>query len=369
MGILGAPLGWIMWAIDQVLHNYGWSLIVFVLITKLITFPLAVKQQKSTVKMSGISAKQKALQKKYGNDKNKLNEETMKLYEQEGINPMGGCLPLVVQMVLLFGIIDVIYRPLTHLVRVASDKISAATALLENGMTAMNEITIINEIQKGSTVFDSVLGADLIAQIKNFDLHFLGMNLGELPTFTSILIIIPILSGVTALLSSWISMKIQGSNGQQMGNGMKLTMLLMPLVSVLFAFTMPSGAGLYWTVGNVFQIVQTIVIQKIWPPEKILAEKNKNAAKTSEKFRRRRERMEAYNATLEEVKKERGITDDPVVTRAQVARRQAEQKLAQRNAAMEDENASPSDKEEARRRIAAARKRMAEKYGEEYTEE
>ena len=110
--IIGTPLGWVMWLCYTVVRNYGVALILFTLITRLLMFPLSVKQQKSSVKMAAFGPKMRARQTKYANNKEKLSEEMTKLYQEEGYNPMSSCLPLLIQLPILYGLIDVIYNPL-----------------------------------------------------------------------------------------------------------------------------------------------------------------------------------------------------------------------------------------------------------------
>ncbi|MEG0614410.1 MAG: membrane protein insertase YidC, partial [Oscillospiraceae bacterium] len=127
--IIGYPLGWIMWAIYQVFHNYGIAIVIFTIITRALLTPLSAKQEKSSARMMAFQPKLKALEKKYGKNKEKMQEEQMKLYSEEGINPMGSCLPLLIQFPILFGIIDVVYRPLTHILRFGSDIIEKASKI------------------------------------------------------------------------------------------------------------------------------------------------------------------------------------------------------------------------------------------------
>ena len=351
MGILGTPLGWIMYAIDSFVNNYGLSLILFILFTKVALFPLAIKQQKSTAKMASMSSKQKELQKKFGKDKAKLQEAQMKMYEEEGYNPMGGCLPMIVQMVLLFGIIDVVYKPLKHLLRLPSDLIEKATALLDK--VAYPEIEIVQLVQSGSDQFNAIFDPATIDQILNFNMMFLGINLGDTPTVAfNLLILIPILSGATAFISTMISMKIQKKNGQEMQGGMKYMMMFMPLMSLWIAFSMPAGAGVYWTASNVFMIGQTLLVQALWPPSKVALQTDKNSEKIKEKMRKKREKMEEYNKMMEA----KGL-----------APKKIPEKLVEPKVI--DKVALQKEKEMTHNRLADARRRMAEKYDETYEEE
>lgn len=355
MEILGTPLGYVMFGIDFFVHNYGFSLVLFVIFTKVVLFPLAIKQQKSTARMASMSGKQKELQKKYGTDKQKLNEAMMKMYEEEGYNPMGGCLPMIVQMVLLFGIIDVIYKPLTHLLHVPKDIITAATTAvtaIADKASSTPQIDIIAKVQSGVPEVLTAVTPEWATKIGDFNMNFLGVNMGEIPTWTSVLVMIPIISCLTALLSTIISMRIQKKNGQEMQGAMKYTMLFMPLMSLWIGFSMPAGAGIYWILSNVLMVAQQVLVQKLWPPEKVALMTDKSSEKTKEKMRKKREKMEAYNKMLEE----KGMAPKPIPKKI------AEPKVI-------DKEELKKEKEATSQKLADARRRMAEKYGEAYEED
>lgn len=355
MGFLGTPLGWIMYSIESFIGNYGISLILFVLITKIALLPLSIKQQKTMGKTAAISPKLKVLQKQYGNNKQKYNEEMMKLYEEEGVNPMGGCLPMLVQFALLFGIIDVIYKPLKHLLRVPKDMIDAAIKVV--GQTAGSEISVMNAVQKDPAKFAQIFEGGWLEKIQNFDMTFFGINLGDVPPLAwSWLLLIPILSGLTAFIMSHFSMRQQEKMGQQMQGMMKGMMYFTPLMSVWFGFTLPTGVGIYWIVSNIFAIVQTVLLYKYFSPERLATLSGKDVEKNREKMRIKREKLEEYNKrliaqgkqpmsmTAKEIKKEKELT--PLL----------------------DRESAQKEKEIQKNKISEARKRMAEKYGEDYGE-
>ena len=106
MYILGYPLGLIMRLLYNLLHSYGWSLILFT---------LSIKQQKSSAKIAAIQPQMQEIQKMYAKNQQKMNEEMQKLYEREKYNPAGGCLPMLITFLVLFGLIDVIYNPMRHI--------------------------------------------------------------------------------------------------------------------------------------------------------------------------------------------------------------------------------------------------------------
>ncbi|MGI5959722.1 MAG: YidC/Oxa1 family membrane protein insertase [Massiliimalia sp.] len=397
MGFLGTPLGWIMKFMYQFIQNYGVVLILFTVLVRLALFPLGVKQQKSSAKMAIFTPKMQQLQKQYGKNKQKYQEEMMKLYEEEGYNPMSSCLPMVIQMVVLFGIIDVVYKPLKHLLSIPTDLIQKATDVLtEAGVKATSsaELLIINVIQGNGVnpqthealdphMFDSIFSADMIGQIQDFNTHLFGLNLGTIPTFTWPIILIPILSGVTSLLVSVFSMKQQAKNGManQQGMGaMKAMMYIMPLFSAWIAFSLPTGVGFYWIVSNVLMFIQTVVLYKVYSPEKMKAvvEKENEERKKKQKNSRYRQAMAmameqqkaeeakkaAAAANKKPGKKKAPVEEEPTreitaesLTSGQIiamSRKQAADKYG------DDQQMDAADEE----KLRLARQRMAEKYGD-----
>ena len=112
--IIGTPLGYIMWACYLLVNNFGWAIIIFTVIVKLATFPLSLKQQKNMAKSQLFTPKVREIQMKYRNNRDKQQEELAKL-QKEGYNPMGGCGTMLLTFLILFGVIDVVYKPMTHM--------------------------------------------------------------------------------------------------------------------------------------------------------------------------------------------------------------------------------------------------------------
>ena len=335
--IIGYPLGWVMWFIYNFLgNNYVLSLLLFTVFTRLLMLPSTIKQQKNMVKNAMFKPKLDALQKKYGKNKEKYQEEMMKLYEKEGFNPMSGCGPMLIQFPILFGLIDVVYKPLTHILRLPAEAINKIIEASE--LPAMRaEVWALGHMDKLAEIVPEYMD-----KIQSMNMDFFGMNLGEQPTWAwNMLILIPILSGLTALISSFITTKFSSANMEGQGTGMmKGMMLLMPIMSVWISFSVPAGVGLYWIFSNIISVIQTVVMHKIYDPQKIAAEQA--AAEEQRKEDERQARIEA--------KKEA-------------------QKARQEGRADEIGDEGLSQKEINKRKIAEARRRMAEKYGEEYVDE
>ena len=124
MDLIKVPIGYLLDWIYQIVGNYGGALILFTLAIKILLLPLGLKQQKSMTKMQKLQPQMTALQEKYKNDKNALSQETMKLYKEYGVSPMGGCLPLLIQLPILFALYRVIYAPLTYMCHMGADAIA-----------------------------------------------------------------------------------------------------------------------------------------------------------------------------------------------------------------------------------------------------
>lgn len=352
---LFAPVGWvlgfIMYYINQLTHNYGITLILFSILVKVLMIPLGIKQQKGLISNARMQPKMKAIQKAYGNNKQKYSEELQKLYNEEGFSPMSSCLPMLIQFPILFGMLDVIYSPIKHMLRLPAETISKAIEIATGVLGAggmsnySKEISVLNAVKIDPTPFIQGIGADVTEKLSNFDFSLFGLFLGEQPSLTPgdkpiglyiVLLLIPILSGVTSLMMSLVTKQSTASSAEGQMAGMTNSMLLMmPLMSVWISFIVPAGVGIYWLISNVLSTVQSIVLNKIMNP-------------------------------AEEIEKAKAIE-------AELRERERQERIEQKKKAKEENVKNPnegglSQKEITRRKLAAARKRDAERYGEEFVD-
>ena len=205
----------------------------------------------------------------------KLNEEITKLYEREGISPMSGCLPSFLPLPIMFGLYYAVQKPLTYMMGFL-EKPGTDIALLANAvgitdLASQNAYTVQITIAERLGEFFDASGklmpeiANLSSNIANYlvyiDFDFFGLNLAQQPSFTnpSVLWVIPILSGLTAFLSSFLTQKMQGS---QLQGSMKIMLYVMPLMSVYFGFILPASVGIYWITNNVLMVVQEFCLGK-----------------------------------------------------------------------------------------------------------
>ena len=274
--ILSAPLGYVMEWIYKLLPNYGWDIILFTLLINLVKIPLQLSQQKSMAKMSAFQPMLQEIQTKYKDKPEKQNEEIMKLQQDFGYNPMSGCAPMLINFLVMFGVIEVVYRPLQRIFHIGTAAMNAAgdalTALGISFTAVTRDTNIIAQVMAGESTVTSAFTADQVSTITEFGQHmdFFGIDLTRIPKLgLSLDIVLPLLSVITMFLSTHISMK---ASGQQMQGSMKLTMYLMPLMYLFFCFTYPLAFSLYYVISNIVMTVQTQVMRKIYDPEKVKEE-------------------------------------------------------------------------------------------------
>lgn len=148
MKIFGWPLGFVMLGCYMVTgNNYALAIVLFTIVTRLACLPLSIKQQKEQAKMALFKPKIDSIQKKYANNKERYNQELQKLYTEEGYNPMSGCLPTLIQFPILFGVIDVVYRPIYHVLRIGHNVINEMIATANAAGSAIQTASYYSEIE------------------------------------------------------------------------------------------------------------------------------------------------------------------------------------------------------------------------------
>ena len=274
--ILSAPLGYVMEWIYKLLPNYGWDIILFTLLINIVKIPLQLSQQKSMAKMSAFQPMLQEIQTKYKDKPEKQQEEMLKLQQDYGYKPTAGCVPMLLNFLVIFGVIGVVYNPLQRIFHISAAALaSAGEALTAAGVsftTITRDTNIIAQVVAGNSGVIGCFSADQIATITEFSQHmnFLGIDLTRIPQIgLSLDLVLPLLSVITMFLSTHISMK---ASGQQMQGSMKVTMYLMPLIYLFFCFTYPLAFSLYYVISNIVMTVQTQVMRKIYDPEKMRKE-------------------------------------------------------------------------------------------------
>ena len=274
--ILSGPLGYVMEWIYKLLPNYGWDIILFTLLINLVKIPLQLSQQKSMAKMSAFQPMIMDIQTKYKDKPEKQQEELMKLQQDYGYKPTAGCVPMLLNFLVIFGVIGVVYNPLQRIFHISAAALASAGEALTAAGVSFTAITrdtnIIAQVVAGNSGVIGCFSADQIATITEFSQHmnFLGIDLTRIPQIgLSLDLVLPLLSVITMFLSTHISMK---ASGQQMQGSMKVTMYLMPLMYLFFCFTYPLAFSLYYVISNIVMTVQTQAMRKVYDPEKMRKE-------------------------------------------------------------------------------------------------
>lgn len=267
--------------------SYGLSILFFALIIKLVLLPFQMKSKRGMIQMGRLSKKQQELQKQYAKNQQKYNEEIQKLYQEEGVNPMGGCLWSFLPLFFMLPLYSIIYRPITYFMGLSEEALETVKTLAADlGYVAGSTNAAYEQI--GLTEFihrhwDSFTGT--VDGLIDVNFSFLGIDLSAQPssmfsnfTFTWAcvgVILIPIIAALSQYLSSII---MQKTNGQQQQGQMKMMNLMMPLISLWFCFGLPAAMGLYWIINSVLMTIQEQILGKFYT-KKIEAEEEEKAAK------------------------------------------------------------------------------------------
>ena len=280
--IICIPFAWLVRLFYTLTGSYGMAIILFTLVVKLIMLPFQMKSKRSMMRMNRMSGK--------------MQEEMQKLYAEEGVNPMSGCLWSFLPLPILIALYSVMRQPITHFMMLSNDvvqqlvdKVSAVAgsvgvdmstivqmkdgaAVVKDGVTQLQAYGQINLVKAVTEhVPDAAAGIDGWI---NLDYNFLGLDLSATPSsvFGNFhfewaiigLVLIPILAGGFQLLMSVVTMKQQPQQEGAAARSTRSMMYMMPLMSVYIAFIMPAALGIYWIAQSVFSAVQEIILGKFY---------------------------------------------------------------------------------------------------------
>ncbi len=290
--IIQVPFGYLLSWLNQLTTNYGLALILFAIALKLILFPATAKGKKSTMKMSRLTPKLQALQKKYAGDQQKLNEATQALYREEGVSMGGGCLWSFVPLLILIPLYAVVRQPIQYMLHESADVANQIVAIIKE---AAPEAFGKNEY------YYQMIAAPLIPQyadqlkdivanpatLEGLNFSFLGIDLGLVPTFNVFkweiwnwanigLFLLPVLSAGGQVLSMFISQRMNNSlvtdekglqdketaKNSQANQTNKVMLYMMPLMSLWIGFTVPGALSLYWFVQGLVSMVMDVYLTK-----------------------------------------------------------------------------------------------------------
>lgn len=274
---VGTPLGYLMYACYRLLGSYGGAVILFTLLTKVVMFPISLLVQKNSIKMVKMKPQLDMLRYQYVDDNDAFLDAQTALYKKERYSPMAGVVPLLLQIPIIFGLLDVVYKPLKHLLHLAPHLQTAfvektaelmGATLDELGSTA--QLAVVERVRAIPESFASIPGgAEAVRQIQGLNMNFLGINLAAVPDIRVLdgLFLIPVLAGLSALLMCWVQNKVNVLQIEQNRLSQWGMTLFMIAFSSFFAFLVPAGVGLYWTFGNLFSIGVMFLCNAVYSPK------------------------------------------------------------------------------------------------------
>ncbi len=278
MGAISSLFGYLLNALYNVFNNYGIAIIVFSIILRIILIPITIKQQKSLKKSAELQEEMKEIQRKYKNNPEKLNQETIELYKREKLSPFAGCFSSIIQILIILSVFWLVSQPLTYMKKIDSNIISEYMTKLQedNNQSSYKEIEIINKYGNED-------------ERVRLNMNFLGLDLSKVPSNNLTdwkVYIIPLLYVVSSVLSIKFNNSLNNKKKEEkkkaitdgttktnqieepseleaMESMNKNMMYMLPLMSVFIAFIAPLGLALYWFISNVLIIIEKVIIDAI----------------------------------------------------------------------------------------------------------
>ena len=286
--IIRVPFGYLLEWLYQFTSNYGLALILFSLVVKVVLLPLSIKSKKSMLKMSRLAPLAKALEAKYGDDKQKYQQELMAIYKQEGVSTTGGCLWSFIPLLILFPLYYVIREPLTYMLHNSRSISEAIVAYMRASGADLGKNSYYAQLAAAGQLGEFIPELKEVAlfagaKLREMNFSFLGIELSGIPTWRFWtcegwgeigLFLIPVFSAGFQAISMVISQKMNNqvatnADGEQDTDAAKAAnqtnatmMLMMPLMSLWIGFSMPAAISIYWIAQAVFGTAQDVILTK-----------------------------------------------------------------------------------------------------------
>lgn len=280
--IVAIPLGFVMRLCYLLANNYGVAIILFTLLSKMILFPIALKNQKNSVLLVKMKPELDEVKQKFAAEKQKIGDEQLKIYDKYKYNPFIGCFPLLLQIPILLGLIKVIYNPLKYILGINTELITKLTdkaaQITNEKLGSLAQLRVVELIKNPTYANDfadicSKLHAqESYDQMLSLNLNFLGIDLIKTPSLSTfnMLLLIPLICLLSTLFLSIAQNKmnvLQREQGFWVQWGMTL---FFSAFSTYFTFVVPAGVGLYWSMSNVFGVIQLITLNYIYDSKSLI---------------------------------------------------------------------------------------------------
>ncbi len=332
--LLAIPMGFILRVAYSITNNYLLSIMLFTLVMEILLLPLGIKQQKNQVKQASLAPKIMAIKKKYAgrNDQatqQKIQNETMELYQKENFNPAGGCGTLLIQLPIIIALFNVVTNPLRFICNMPKEEIDILKKLLEekeliDSKASYIQYEIINFFRNGGGKISDYAVDGIAPSLENItlpDFSIFGIDLSQNPSFSPInwLIVIPIVTFVVMIASQYIMKKFtyQSPENEAAQNNMSMKIMTwtMPLISVYFEFKMPAVIGVYWVFRNILSTLQRILLSIMIPTPKFTEEDYKEAERQANMSNKQKKREAKENGEKKFVRSLHHIDDEEYLAR------------------------------------------------------
>ena len=349
--LIRVPFGYLLDWLYTFTNNYGLALILFSLIVKLVLLPMSVKSKKSMLKMSRLSPQVKALEAKYGDDKQKYQLAVQQMYKEEGVSMGGGCLWSFIPLIILLPLYYVIREPITYMMHNSRSISEAIVAFIQASGENLGTNSYYAQLAAAGHIGDYMeelksLAVTANANLQAMNFQFLGIDLAGIPSFrfwdcegwSEIgLFLIPVVSAGLQAASMWISQKMNNqvaanADGEQDAEAAKTAnqtnmtmMLMMPLMSLWIGFSMPAAISIYWIAQAVFGAVQDYFLTKHY--RKVYEEEDAVRQELAAKRRAEEAEKERQRALRREQNPD-GITDNVSKKKIRQQEKEAAEKAA-----------------------------------------
>lgn len=295
MNAINQAFGWVLRTFNSWTHHYLLALLLFALAIKLLLLPFGIQQQKKSIKGAKLRPKLAVIEKKYAGRTDRVtmekkNQEIMELQRAEGYSPLAGCLPMLIQMALIFILYAIIQNPLTYICQYSTEQIAAIREAVNAtaGMSLtekVQQIELLGYVQNllADGTLSAVEGVDL-SLLPNFSLG--SLNFALKPDFTSAMAVLPFLVFAVQFGTMKLTRLFMPANPMQPNQTreQKISMwimdLSMPLLSLFFSFNLPGALGVYWIYQGLLGVLQQFILAKAMPLPKYTDEEIKEYLKS-----------------------------------------------------------------------------------------
>lgn len=317
MSIISKLLGSVLRRCYLFSNNYGFAILLFTLLSKLILLPVSIWVQFNSIKMVKMQPELNRIKIDHFGDKDTIAEKTQKEYKKNHYHATASLIPLALQIILLLGVVSVIYHPFDYILDLNPEYVT----VLENTLIESNEninpessslqLTIVKNVQNGGKeLYQKAMDLNMmqdsgiiISEIEDLQMHFLGVDISLIPSVDrGFSILIPLLAGFSAWLLSFCQNKMNVLQAAQSKTGNMVTMLISVGISLYLGFFVPCGVAIYWIASNLITIIQQYVLNKVINPKKYV---------NWEELEETRKELESYSSTTEKRR-----WNDPLVKRS-----------------------------------------------------